>query len=32
MVVKEVKGGIFHFINRYATASNKYTKDYDKNK
>ena len=29
MVEKEIRGGICH---RYATANNKYMKDYDKNK
>ena len=32
MVEKGVRGGICHSINRYATANNKYIKDYDKNK
>ena len=32
MVEKWVRGGICHFINRYATANNKYMKDFDKSK
>ena len=32
MVEKGIKGGICHFIYRYAKANNKYIKDYDKNK
>ena len=32
MFEKGVRGGICHSINRYATANNKYIKDYDKNK
>ena len=32
MVEKGIRGGICHFIYRYAKANNKYIKDYDKNK
>ena len=32
MVDKGIKEGIFHSINRYAKANNKYMKDYDRNK
>ena len=32
MVEKGIKGGICHFIYRYAKSNNKYIKDYDKNK
>ena len=32
MVEKGIRGGICHSIYRYVTASNKYMKDYDKNK
>ena len=32
MVVKGVRRGICHSIYWYATANNKYMKDYDKNK
>ena len=32
MVAKGIRGGICHAIHRYAKASNKYMKDYDKNK
>ena len=32
MVEKDIRGGICHSIYRYAKASNKYMKDYDKNK
>ena len=31
-VEKGIRGGICHSIYRYAKASNKYMKDYDKNK
>ena len=31
IVEKCIKGRIFHAINRYVNASNKYMKDYDKN-
>ena len=31
MVEKSIRGGICHSINRYAIASNKYKKGYDKN-
>ena len=32
MVEKVIRGGIYYFIYRYATANNKYVKDCDKNK
>ena len=32
MVIKDIRGGICHFIHWYAKANNKYIKDYDKNK
>ena len=32
MVEKGTTGGIFHAIHQYAKATNKYMKDYDKNK
>ena len=32
MVGKGIRGGICHAIHRYTKASNKYMKDYDKNK
>ena len=32
MVEKGIRGGICHFIYRYARGNNKYMKDYDKNK
>ena len=32
MVEKGIRGGTCHAIHRYAKASNKYMKDYDKNK
>ena len=32
VVEKGIRGGICHYNNRYATANNKYLKDYDKNK
>ena len=32
MVEKGIKGGIPHFVYRYAKANYKYMKDYDKNK
>ena len=32
MVEKGIREGIFHAINRYAKANNKYMKDYDTNK
>ena len=32
MIEKGIKGEIANSINRYAKASNKYMKDYDKNK
>ena len=32
MVEKSIRGGISHVIHRYVKASNKYMKDYDKNK
>ena len=32
MVEKEIRGGICHSINRYAKGSNKYMKNYDKDK
>ena len=31
MVGKQIRGGICHAILRYAKASNKYIKEYDKN-
>ena len=30
MVEKGIRGGICHYICRYAKANNKYIKDYDK--
>ena len=32
MVGKGIRGGICNAIHRYATANNKYMKNYDKNK
>ena len=32
MVENEIRGGICHAIHRYAKASNKHMKNYDKNK
>ena len=32
MLEKGIRGGIYHSIYRYAKASNKYMKDYDRNK
>ena len=32
MIQKGIRGGICHAIHRYEKASNKYMKDYDKNK
>ena len=32
MVEKGIRGGICHVIHRYAKASNRYMKKYDKNK
>ena len=32
MVEKSIRGGICHFIHRYAKSNHKYMKDYDKNK
>ena len=32
MVGRGIKGGICHFIYRYAKANNRDMKDYDKNK
>ena len=31
-VEKRIRGEMFHAIHRYAKASNKYMKEYDKNK
>ena len=31
MVQKGITDGLWHSINRYAKANNKYIKDYDKN-
>ena len=31
MLEKDVRGGIYHSIYRYAKANNKYMEDYDKN-
>ena len=32
MVEKDIRGGIYHYIYRYAKVNNKYMKNYDKNK
>ena len=32
MVERGFRGGIYHTINRYSKANNKYMKEYDKNK
>ena len=32
MVEKGIRGGIYHSVNRYGEANNKYMKNYDKNK
>ena len=32
LVGKGIRGGICHVVYRYAKATNKYVKDYDKNK
>ena len=32
MVQKDIRGGTFHSVHRYAKAINKYMKDYDKKK
>ena len=32
MVEKGIRGGIYHAVYRYATAINKYMKEYNKNK
>ena len=29
LIRKNIRGGIFHAIHRYAKANNKYMKDYD---
>ena len=31
MFEKGIRGGLWHSVNRYVKASNKYIKDYDKN-
>ena len=31
MVEKGITSGLYHYVNRYAKANNKYVKDHDKN-
>ena len=32
IVEKEIRGGLYHFIDRYGKANNKYIKDYEEKK